>query len=1384
MNFMRKLISLLILQTIVLSIYSNEPLYFSNLSLNDGLSQITVTSIHQDKMGYMWFGTRNGLNKFDGYNFNVFSLSSDNKNSISDNHILCMTEDKDGNLWIGTNNGLNKLDLSTNKFTRYFHAADSASSLSHNMIPSLYYDSDNNLWVGTNSGLNMYDKKSDSFLNIEIGKLLNNNPVNTLVRHNDNLYIGTTTEGLIIYSLKTKKHSVLKNNLALNIRSVFIDKDENIWIGTYHNGLGLLKKGSSNFIFYNTKNGLTNDNVRCISESPDGNIFVGTFNGLNVIDPNTSSIIQYKTYGQEDGNLSHYSIYSIFFDKSRTLWVGTYAGGINYYSVYGQKFRFYNPNTTLLSVVGIIGPMLEVNNHLYIASEGGGLLEMDKNTKHLSQYKPFTNEKDSYVVNILKSLFYDGDQIFCGTNLGTIYTFDLKTKSFKLFHDFKQENSIYHISKNSNGDLVIGGVNRLGMTILQKNGTIINKYPLSDNGEVSFHNVRCIYEIKSNTYLIGTRNDGLYLYDMNKKELQKFRHDISSNTENQLPENYITNIFKDSAGNIWIGTFGGGLCKFNANTQTFETFNVRNGLPDNNICSITEDNNRHLWISTISGISDFSIDSKQIVNYSHSSGIRINEFTPHAGIKLSDGIIIFSGNNGFISFNPLKMSVNPFVPPIRLSNLYVNNEKVAMGATDNILHEQLNNQKNITLTYKQANNVSIEYSALNFILSDRNQYSYILEGFDKEWNKVGTRRMAYYTNIPPGEYTFKVIGSNNDGVWNYEGISVTIKVLPPYWRTWWAYTIYVLLFASIIYFILRYFYERKRLENEVKLEQAESKAREEFHQARNNLFTNFSHELRTPLTLIMSPLEDMVLNEKNLSEKVQKNHRLMYSNSLRLLRLVNNLMDFQKRESGNLKLKINEDNFVVFSSEMVSLFEELSHSRNITLEFKPEEENITYWFDKNLMEKVYFNFLSNAFKNTPNGGYVTVTLDIESFDSLKKDYPRKVDGFSDDININQYIIIRIKDSGIGIDENELEKIFIPFYQIAQNEHSSSGTGLGLSLSKAIIEMHHGVIWAESAEGSGAIFICILPVSKSMYKFEEIYNGLIEEDEDDSFYSKPELRGKNDIPTPINGNRKDSYTILVVEDNTDVRQYIISHLSGTYKILEASNGSEAIDKAVNNMPDLIISDLMMPKMDGMEMTHILKTDLRTSHIPIIMLTAKTMADNIKEGYEMGADDYITKPFNASVLVARVNNIIQSRERLKDIYGKRFSLESLGVETTSADDRFLQKLYQVIEKNVSNPELKLDGFSKEIGMSKANLYRKIKSVTNLSPNEFIRNFRLEMAAKILKESQLPVSDVYVAVGFNSHAYFSNCFKALYGITPSEYANQTADKSNEKPEEGNKS
>ncbi|MCD8167452.1 MAG: ATP-binding protein [Bacteroides sp.] len=1071
---------------------ANERYYFSNLSLGDGLSQITVSCIEQDAKGFMWFGTRNGLNRYDGYIFDMCVTHPEDTLSIGDNHILCMTADEKGNLWIGTNNGLNYLDITTQTFKRYYSEVENCYTLSHSTIYSIFFDEDNLLWVGTGAGLDRYDPQTDSFNHFAIDNLLEENRINAISKRKNKLYVATLKEGLIIYDFGTDRYKTYKDiprlgysTGNLSARSVFVDKSGNLWVGTHNSGVNLLKEGEEEFINYSEKNGLTSDKIRGITEDPDGNIVIATFNGLDIINPETRQITQYKEYGARQGNLSHYSIISVYYDKSHALWVGTYAGGICYYNHYGQKFRFHDTAYEREKILGIMGPIVETSTSLFVATEGGGLLEIDKSTGSYQTHEIFKGVWQRYGNNIIKSLCLDGDKILCGTNIGTIYSFDIAHKRFSLFYNLREERSVYYLQRNKRGDLIIGGVSQYGFCLLTREGRLINEFPVRDEYDIFFPDVRSVLEIEEHVYLIGTRNEGLYYYDYNHHTLINYRY--SKSTPQGLPENYVTDIIKDSSQNIWIGTNGGGISRFETEPGIFTTYNTEWGLSDNNVCKIIEDHVRNLWISTITGISRFDRHQYEFTNYTHNNGIKVNEFTAHAGTRLWNDDIIFSGNNGLVSLSPERMSVNPFIPPVILKNLHVNNRMILPQGEDGILQMPFDNQKKIVLTYNESN-FSIEYSALNYVFSEQNQYAYKLEGFDKEWNRVGSRRIAYYTNIPPGEYRFIVRGSNNDGIWNEQGAFVDITIAPPFWKTDWAYLLYTLLVASVIAFIIRYFSEKKRLQDDIRMKQVEARSREEFHQARNKLFTNFSHELRTPLTLIISPLEDITTQE-DLPPRVQKTLLLMQSNCHRLLRIVNNLMDFQKKESGTMKLKVSEGDFVQFTSEMASFFKELAAFRKIRFSFKPETDSISYWFDKSLMEKVYFNFLSNAFKNVPDGGSVEITLASKSLEELKKQMPEKVESF--DREGIEYIVLAIRDSGEGIATEELEKIFIPFYQVAQNKHSASGTGLGLGLSKSIIEMHHGTIWAESRLGEGATFKCILPVCKEQYKEDEFTTETVE-----------------------------------------------------------------------------------------------------------------------------------------------------------------------------------------------------------------------------------------------------------------------------------------------------
>lgn len=714
------LLNIFTLLTIFTSIViaGNRDYYFSQLSTENGLSQITVTSIYQDNKGFMWFGTRNGLNRFDGYSFDVYQNNSDDIETISDSHILCITENISGDLWIGTNNGLNRLKCTTNKFERYFSIGKDLKSLSSNMIISLYVDHKDCLWIGTSRGLDKYNVDSNSFSRIEI-PVLSGNAVNCIVGQGDFLYLATSSNGVVSYNLETDETKVLfKDSRLKDIKTLFIDSSANLWVGTHHNGVAMVDLKSQKMTFITKASGLSNDYVRSIVENSEKEIIIGTFNGLNILDPKTKKIVDYSVADYKDGSLSHYSVYSMFIDKAQTLWIGTYGGGINYSNKYGNKFHFFNPSREQRSLLGIIGPMVEYQNKLFIATEGGGLLESNRELNHNS-YRIHTNSRSILSRDILKSVYLDDDRILCGNNRGTIYSFDPKTKTFSEFYNFDTENTIYQIGRNLSGELYAVGVNKIGVTFLAENGKWNNSFKLANDSSFSFHDARCLFEVEKNVYLIGLRNNGLQFYDGNKNILKKYKRSRNAVSEKGIPENYVTSIIKDSRGYIWVGTYGGGISLFDIEKETFETYDTSVGLQSNDVCAIVGDRDGYLWISTISGISRFDVENKKFTNYDHSSGIKIDEFTPHAGIRLSDGQILFSGNNGFTSFSPDEMLANPYTPSVVFKGILVNNKRIAPFSEDGILKGELNNLKEIKLEYNQTN-IAIEYSGLNFILPERN----------------------------------------------------------------------------------------------------------------------------------------------------------------------------------------------------------------------------------------------------------------------------------------------------------------------------------------------------------------------------------------------------------------------------------------------------------------------------------------------------------------------------------------------------------------------------------------------------------------------------------------------------------------------------------------
>lgn len=1358
----RKSFSILFLILSVLTLHAEKTnyLYSFNSDLNEGISQLSVMTIYQDSRGYLWFATKNGLNRFNGKEYKIYHREDGNEQSLSNNSVTSITEDQEGYLWVGTNNGLNRIDLNTNEIKRYNLETN---GLVANSISTVYTDRSGCLWVGTWEGLNRYNREGDHFEYIPIEDDTERAMIVTLVEDSSGrFWIGTRNKGLLLCDhqmnlisqfTSESKNMPLNNN---NITSIYEDDKKQIWVGCKNSGLNKINLRDNEVTSYtNLNSGLSNNSVRCIIEW-QGKLLIGTFDGIFDLDKATERIVKVAGYDDINKSLSHYSVYCFCVDRDKTLWVGTFAGGVNYLNKFTNRFVLHKPQEELNIRTGIYGAITyESPEDLWIATEGYGLLNYNKRTNESHYYLIDPSVRFAFNTNIIKSVFYEDGYVWCGTTKGEIYKFNIKTKKFSLYHQYPIEYSIYSIIRDHNGVLWVGGAStEFGLTCFVNDSLVTTFYNNVDE-PIYFSNVRCILEEEDGVFLLGSTAEGLLRFDTHKKQLTKYSNEASVE-KYRIPNNYISAIVRTKSGEIWVSTYGGGIFQLDESKAIRRIMTVREGLLDNNICTLVESSDQRLWMSTVNGLIMFDPAKDEVRNYHRHNGIDIREFTLHSGIALPDGSLCFAGSNGFVTFHVEAMNKNNNIPPVVLEQLSVNNHPVEVGDKSAILDKVLNGMETICLAYNE-NNFSISYQALNYIYATQNQYAYKLEGYDTDWNYVGERNSAFYTNLSPGKYVFHVKASNNDGVWNEEGRSLIIIVQPPLWRTWYAYLFYVIALAAIIYGILYYVNIKRNLEAGLKMKQLEKQKQEEFHQAKIRLFTNFSHELRTPLMLIITPFEELV-KRVDIPAELHEKLSIIYKNAQKLLLLVNQLMDLHKNQAGSMDLKVSEGDICEYIKEIYYAFNQIALTNEVKFTLNCTPKTINGWFDKSLLEKVVFNLLSNAFKYTASGE--SVLMEVSEV-TLKELDPKRTDGLYKDEN-SQYVILKVKDSGKGIEEGEADKIFTPFYQIPETSGINlSGTGIGLSLVYTIVQLHRGVIYVDNTETKGACFVVILPVSRSAFSEEQIESREIDK--------IAEITNTEDISVslPVTENKdQPKYKILLVEDDKDVRDYLKKSLEAEYIVIEAADGVRAYEKVVQDFPDLVLSDIMMPKRDGLELCTMIKNDIRIGHIPVILMTARSMVVHIKEGFQAGADDYIVKPFNMDVLQTRIRSLLASREQLKKLYGKRFSPDVMGIEVKSADERFSQKLFDVIEKNISNEKLDVELLCTEIGISRANLYRKLKSITELSPMELIRNKRLEMAAKLLKESEMNVSEIASHLGFNSHSYFSNSFKTFYGCTPTEF------------------
>ncbi|MEO6232157.1 MAG: two-component regulator propeller domain-containing protein [Ferruginibacter sp.] len=1340
---------------------------FTSLTTEEGLSSNTVNAILKDSYGVVWFGTEDGLDKFDGSRFSIYRHKPGDSTSLLANEILSLHEDVKGNLWIGTSGGsLSLYDRKKDCFI-HFPSFRTPNSIRNNVIRSVRTDIVGHVWVAHFNGVDILDPKTS-----EISQLpkVSGNPAD-IIKHpgvclfedsRRQMWIGTT-HSLYKYNPKTTILSEFvhsdENPASLsgfNINAITEDKMGNIWIGT-NNGLSKLSPGSNGFTNFrhSEKNPGTLISDQINSLAMDGEkLWIGSMEGLDVMNIRTGDIEKFSLDQRNLHSLTARSVKSIFIDKQGVYWIGTVGGGVDKYDKNLNLFNYVKSNVFDMQGLNasIVTSFAEAENgKVFVGTYGKGLSLFDPESKLFKHYTILSKRQNvGDRISLLSLQMTRKKQLLVGTFGDGLFVVDpVSGKYSKLAPGDSVENlnssQIYSLTQLRNGNILVG-TNGDGVKVLNEDLEVIKRYtpfPKTVNDVTLPMNgyIRDLKEDKNGNIWIATHGGGLAMLEPGSGKFT-----IYTTFNSGLPNDKVQSILEDSRGLIWVGTFGGGLAMYDSNTKQFSVFSEKDGLQNSTIYKVVEDQAGLIWVSTNKGISSIEVNTKNINNYNYHNGIQHNNFFHGAGIRLSGGEIYFGGLDGFNYFNPAYLIKNNNIPPVLITDLRISNQSVTPSANGPI-KENISIAKEINLDYKQ--NFALEFVGLSYTTPEQNRYAYKLEGFDKDWNNVGTTTSASYTNLDPGDYVFKIRASNNDGVWNNTGTSIRVHVHPPFWRTIYAYIFYVLLaMGSILYLRHRGIQKLKR-KFTLDQERRETERKHELDRVKIKFLTNLSHEFRTPISLILGPVDSLITQEKNAHSFNQLD--IIKRNARRLLNLVNQLLDFRKMEVQELKFNASEGELVTFIKEVSDSFKDLAERKNIAFNFSSQIDQLYAPFDHDKLERILFNVLSNAFKFTGAGGKINLDLKNSENDSD----PSKT-----------WVLIRVSDNGIGIPEDKKEKIFDLFFQ---NDTDPSilnqGTGIGLSITKEFVKMHGGTITVESQKEQGASFKILLPFTP----VEHSDNSLIK-------------LAENNVEEPLSPmlhepeSNQDALTIqhempciLLVEDNDDFRFYLKDNLRLKYKVLEAPNGKIGWQKALAHHPQLIVSDISMPEMDGIELCRKIKSDKRTSHIPILLLTALTGEEDQLKGLNTGANDYITKPFNVELLNAKIKNLLVLNSTLKNTYSKQIKGIFPEIKTESTDEKLLQTIMVYLEENLSNSQLSVEELSRHVGMSRSSLYSKLLELTGETPVEYIRTVKLTKAVELLEKSDMNIAQIAYTVGFSTPNYFAKSFKGKFNVPPSEYINK---------------
>lgn len=1350
------------------------------ISIKTELSQNTVASIVQDHNGFLWIGTRNGLNRYDGVNMTTYEYVESDTTSLSNDYIRTVFEDSDNKLWVGTmGGGICLYDEDLDAFER-FKVEGMPDYLKETSVKAFFEDEHKNIWFGTEKyGLHYYNIATGEIKtyqkNLDDPFSISSNHITGIARDKmNNLWISTWGGGINLFDANSQRFIVYKHDdkpesIASNIiRKLYKTKDGDIWLGT-HGGLDKLEyHESGRYIFKHQrldselgKNG--NRVILSILEDDKKQLWVGTENGgLNVIRLETGKSILYTFDPRREYSLQNNSIWSLYQDNTGIIWVGTFNKGIFKIDEHASKFEHiqHNPHFSNSLSSNAVSCFAEDKYHnVWIGTDGGGLNYWDvkKNT-----FKAYTTRSKTNPITkdaILSLLLDSQGNLWIGTWDGGV---NLKRKGSDKFEPFildhplnasKGFENVFAIHEDRKG--------RIWFTAFRDG---LFAYDPADRSFIGFNHdhdnphsistdyVRAILEDKNGTLWIGTEGGGLnQMFETNGQYSFK-RYMKDKEDDKSISSNSVIALMQDEEGIIWVGTFSG-LDRLDPNTEEFTKIGKKEGLPNEVIYGIQPDREHNLWVSSNRGLSKYNPQSGEVQNYTKSDGLQGMEFFKNSSYTLSSGQVLFGGIDGFNIFRPDEIKKNTYEPQVFFSDFRLYNQSVKVGP-DAPLKKNIRKTKKIKLNYDQ-NDFSFEFAVLSFSQTSKNEYAFQLVNHDDGWQKVGNRREAYYTNVPPGYYIFKVKGTNNDGIWSGHEAAVEIIISPAWYNTYWAYSLYIVIITGLLVWGIQTIVNRERLQTQLQVEHMELSKMQELDEMKSSFFANISHEFRSPLTLILGPLKAMYDNVEFSSIKEQVS--MMIRNAESLLNLINQLLELSKLESGKMRLEAVEQDVCKFLKPVIHSFSSFAARKNISYKVTVPKGEISIFFDREKLEKIVVNLLSNAFKYTPEFGHVAFEL-VEGKDR---------------------VTLVVKDDGIGIPEDEMEYIFNRYYRVRDAKNKKSkGTGIGLSLTKELVELHRGEIDLESKENEGSVFIVHLKKGTDHLNPEDFSStdGEFKYENQELFKSDQQANAQP-LAESLESleDQEKQPLVLIIEDNNDIRGYIKQILEPDYRIIESDNGMDGSELALERIPDLIISDIMMPGLDGFEVCKKVKEDMKTSHIPVILLTAKASNDSALEGFEKGADYYITKPFNPKLLALRVRNVLNIHDHIKNnlLNKKTLNIEPANVKIASRDESFIKDAMRIVEDNMSNSEFYVDDLGRELGLSRMQLYRKLKGLIGQSANEFVRSIRLKRAAQLIRQNQLTISEITYQVGFNDLQYFRDCFKKQFGVNPSEYASDAEEK-----------